>query len=134
MREVDVEINDTVDSLYQRFLMPEGIKAMGEAVKLISEGKAPKIVQKKEGESYDPHISAKPELAEIKWDQSALALHNFIRGCDKVPGAWSLINGKVKCKQFNRSSKFYLFCLFLQSILYAELKLILKLASIANFK
>lgn len=27
-REVDVDPNDTVDSLYNRFLYPEGIKAM----------------------------------------------------------------------------------------------------------
>ena len=27
-RECDVEINDTVDSLYTRFLLPEGIRAM----------------------------------------------------------------------------------------------------------
>lgn len=95
MREVDVDINDTVDSLYQRFLMPQGIKAMGDAVKLIADGEAPKQVQQTEGATYDAHISAKPELAEIKWDQPALALHNFIRGCDKVPGAWSTINGQV---------------------------------------
>ena len=28
MKEVDVDINDTLDTLYMRFMMPEGIKAM----------------------------------------------------------------------------------------------------------
>ena len=32
---------------------------------------------------------------QIKWDQPALALHNFIRGSDKLPGAWSKIDGQV---------------------------------------
>ncbi|KAJ8302046.1 hypothetical protein KUTeg_021033, partial [Tegillarca granosa] len=31
---------------------------------------------------------------QIKWDQSAEDIHNFIRGCDKVPGAWTTINGE----------------------------------------
>ena len=32
---------------------------------------------------------------QISWDKSALAIHNFIRGNDKLPGAWSQIDGKV---------------------------------------
>ena len=32
---------------------------------------------------------------QIKFVQSAQDLHNFIRGCDKVPGAWTTINGQV---------------------------------------
>uniref|UniRef100_A0A8B9LZI8 10-formyltetrahydrofolate dehydrogenase n=1 Tax=Accipiter nisus TaxID=211598 RepID=A0A8B9LZI8_9AVES len=58
-RECDVGQNDTVDDLYNRFLFPEGIKAM------------------------------------ISWDQPAAALHNWIRGHDKVPGAWATIDGQV---------------------------------------
>ena len=44
-REVAVSSTDTVDSLYKRFLFPEGIKAMGEAVQMIAEGRAPRIKQ-----------------------------------------------------------------------------------------
>ena len=36
-RECDVSINDTLDSLYNGFMYPEGIKAMAEAVKMIAE-------------------------------------------------------------------------------------------------
>uniref|UniRef100_A0A8C5GJN9 10-formyltetrahydrofolate dehydrogenase n=1 Tax=Gouania willdenowi TaxID=441366 RepID=A0A8C5GJN9_GOUWI len=56
-RECAVEPNDTVDTLYNRFLFPEGIKAM------------------------------------VNLSQPAEAIHNWIRGHDKVPGAWTLING-----------------------------------------
>ena len=65
----DVDINDTVDSLYNRFLFPEGIRAMvgvftmwscvnslifqGEAVTLVANGKAPSMPQWEGGATYD---------------------------------------------------------------------------------
>uniref|UniRef100_A0A4W6ENK1 10-formyltetrahydrofolate dehydrogenase n=1 Tax=Lates calcarifer TaxID=8187 RepID=A0A4W6ENK1_LATCA len=58
-RECAVEPNDTVDTLYNRFLFPEGIKAM------------------------------------VNLAQPAEAIHNWIRGHDKVPGAWTVIDGQV---------------------------------------
>ena len=36
-RECAVTVNDTVDTLYNRFMYPEGIKAMAEAVQMIAE-------------------------------------------------------------------------------------------------
>uniref|UniRef100_A0A8D2GQH0 10-formyltetrahydrofolate dehydrogenase n=1 Tax=Urocitellus parryii TaxID=9999 RepID=A0A8D2GQH0_UROPR len=92
-RSCDVEPNDTVDALYNRFLFPEGIKAMVEAVQLIADGKAPRVPQPQEGATYEG--IQKKENAEISWDQSAEVLHNWIRGHDKVPGAWSEINGQM---------------------------------------
>ena len=89
-RSIDVDIGDTVDSLYNRFLFPEGIRAMvgnlslppaplgktadtltlalfsqGEAVKLIEEGKAPKLIQWEGGATYDQKWSKK-ELAKVR--------------------------------------------------------------------
>ncbi|XP_051062181.1 mitochondrial 10-formyltetrahydrofolate dehydrogenase [Phodopus roborovskii] len=92
-RSCDVQPNDTVDALYNRFLFPEGIKAMVEAVQLIADGKAPRIPQSEEGASYEG--IQKKENAEISWDQPAEVLHNWIRGHDKVPGAWAEINGQM---------------------------------------
>ncbi|XP_066490536.1 mitochondrial 10-formyltetrahydrofolate dehydrogenase isoform X1 [Tiliqua scincoides] len=92
-RECDVGLNDTVDDLYNRFLFPEGIKSMVEAVQLIADGKAPRIPQPEEGATYEG--IQKKENAEISWDQSAAGLHNWIRGHDKVPGAWAMIDGKM---------------------------------------
>uniref|UniRef100_A0A8C1ZG51 10-formyltetrahydrofolate dehydrogenase n=1 Tax=Cyprinus carpio TaxID=7962 RepID=A0A8C1ZG51_CYPCA len=57
-RECDVEPNDNVNSIYKRFLFPEGVKGM------------------------------------IDWNQPAEAIHNWIRGNDRVPGAWAEIDGK----------------------------------------
>ncbi|XP_049740190.1 mitochondrial 10-formyltetrahydrofolate dehydrogenase [Elephas maximus indicus] len=92
-RSCDVEPNDTVDALYNRFLFPEGIKAMVEAVQLIADGKAPRTPQPEEGATYEH--TRKKENAKISWDQSAEVLHNWIRGHDKVPGAWTEINGQM---------------------------------------
>lgn len=37
---------------------------------------------------------------QIDWNQSAEALHNWIRGNDKVPGAWAEVDGQViKCQR-----------------------------------
>uniref|UniRef100_A0A673C2E0 10-formyltetrahydrofolate dehydrogenase n=1 Tax=Sphaeramia orbicularis TaxID=375764 RepID=A0A673C2E0_9TELE len=57
-KECAVEPNDTVDTLYNRFLFPEGIKSM------------------------------------VNMAQPAEVIHNWIRGHDKVPGAWTVINGQ----------------------------------------
>ncbi|XP_035113344.2 mitochondrial 10-formyltetrahydrofolate dehydrogenase isoform X1 [Callithrix jacchus] len=92
-RSCDVEPNDTVDTLYNRFLFPEGIKAMVEAVQRIADGKAPRIPQPEEGATYEG--IQKKENAEISWNWSAEVLHNWIRGHDKVPGAWTEINGQM---------------------------------------
>ncbi|KAB0405487.1 hypothetical protein E2I00_003397, partial [Balaenoptera physalus] len=94
-RSCDVEPNDTVDALYNRFLFPEGIKAMVEAVQLIADGKAPRIPQSEEAATYEG--IQKKENAEISWDQSAEALHNWIRGHDKVVTfyASSLLNSSI---------------------------------------
>ncbi|XP_062522536.1 cytosolic 10-formyltetrahydrofolate dehydrogenase-like [Corticium candelabrum] len=92
-RECDVEINDTVDSLYTRFLFPHGIEAMGEAVDLIARGEAHRVDQSTVGATYDKLWRDK-KLTKIDWNRSALQIHNFIRGNDKLPGAWTLIEGE----------------------------------------
>ena len=85
--------NDTLDSYYNRFLYPEGVKALSEAVQMISAGKAPRNVQSEEGASYEPMLNKK-ELQKIDWSRcnTAKKLHNFIRGLDSAPGAWTVIN------------------------------------------
>jgi formyltetrahydrofolate dehydrogenase len=89
-KECSVDPNDTVESLYNRFLFPEGVKAMAEAVQLIADGKAPKIKQDESTATYDPIM--KKEKAELKLNLSAEQMHNFIRGNEKVPGAWITLN------------------------------------------
>uniref|UniRef100_A0AAZ3PWZ6 10-formyltetrahydrofolate dehydrogenase n=1 Tax=Oncorhynchus tshawytscha TaxID=74940 RepID=A0AAZ3PWZ6_ONCTS len=91
-RECDVEPDDTVNTIYKRFLFPEGVKGTVDAVRLIAAGNAPKIVQPEEGATYEG--IQKKDNAKIDWNQSAQVLHNWIRGNDKVPGAWAEVDGQ----------------------------------------
>ncbi|XP_044768613.1 cytosolic 10-formyltetrahydrofolate dehydrogenase [Neomonachus schauinslandi] len=86
-KECEILPDDTVSTLYNRFLFPEGIKGMVQAVRLIAEGKAPRLPQPEEGATYEG--IQKKETAKINWEQPAEAIHNWIRGNDKVPGAWT---------------------------------------------
>ncbi|XP_063228695.1 cytosolic 10-formyltetrahydrofolate dehydrogenase [Bacillus rossius redtenbacheri] len=90
-RTCPVEPNDTVDSLYNRFLYPEGIKSMAEAVDMVAAGTAPASPQPEEGASYEPAL-AKKELQAINWAQPAQRIHDFIRGMDSVPGALTTLD------------------------------------------
>jgi hypothetical protein len=38
----------------KRYLFPEGVKALGDAVDLIAAGEAPRVAQPEEGATYDP--------------------------------------------------------------------------------
>jgi len=91
-RKTPIKMDDTLDDVYNRFLYPEGVKAMGEAVHLVAAGKAPKIEQNHDEATYE-HIMSKVK-AKIDFNQTAWQLHNFIRGNDKVPGAWCNINNE----------------------------------------
>jgi len=91
-RKTKVDVNDTVDTLYNRFMYPEGITAMGEAVEMVAKGTAPRIVQTEEGATYDKRITK--DVVQINWEQPAEKLHHFIRGNDKVPGAWTDVEGE----------------------------------------
>ncbi|XP_034251453.1 cytosolic 10-formyltetrahydrofolate dehydrogenase [Thrips palmi] len=92
-RRCPVEPNDTLDSLYNKFMYPEGIRGMAEAVNMVADGTAPAIEQPEEGASYDPALKKK-EVTLVKWDQPAKRIHDFIRGLDSSPGALAVLNGE----------------------------------------
>jgi formyltetrahydrofolate dehydrogenase len=93
-RTTDMNPNDTVDTFYNNFCYPEGIKAMGEAIEMVAGGTAPRDIQTEEGATYDAMI--KKDIVQVKYDdlKTAEAVHNWIRGNDKVPGAWTMIDGQ----------------------------------------
>ncbi|XP_001602871.1 cytosolic 10-formyltetrahydrofolate dehydrogenase [Nasonia vitripennis] len=93
-RSCPVKPNDTLDSLYNGFMYPEGIKAMAEAVNLVAKGTAPCVPQTEEGATYDAMLNKK-ELQRLDWKgKSAKQAHDFIRALDSTPGAWTLIDGE----------------------------------------
>jgi len=85
-RQTNLEPTDTLDTIYKRFLYPEGVKAMGVAVDMVANGTAPKIVQPSEGATYDAAMF-KVDNQLVNLDQSAERIWNFVRGLDSVPGA-----------------------------------------------
>uniref|UniRef100_A0A182Q3G5 formyltetrahydrofolate dehydrogenase n=1 Tax=Anopheles farauti TaxID=69004 RepID=A0A182Q3G5_9DIPT len=82
--------DDTLDTLYKRFLYPEGVTAMAESVDMIAAGTAPKIPQTEIGASYDPALF-REENQHLDLNQPALRIFNFIRGLDSVPGALATV-------------------------------------------
>ncbi|ALC39251.1 CG8665 [Drosophila busckii] len=89
-RQCNVEPTDTLDSIYKRFLYPEGVKAMGVAVDMVANGTAPKITQTEVGASYDAAMF-KAENQLLNLQQSAARIWQFVRGLDSVPGAIAVV-------------------------------------------
>lgn len=92
-KTVDIEPDDTLGSLYFGKLFPMGVEAMVEAVELVRQGKAPKIVQNEDDATYEGWFKAKE--ARIDWTRSGAEIYNLIRGSDPQPGANSTIDGET---------------------------------------
>jgi len=92
-RKCPVDPDDTVDSLYNNFMYPQGIKSMAEAVTMVANGTAPRLVQATEGATYDAMLN-KPELLKTNMDMGGRDIHNWIRGMDSSPGASITLDGK----------------------------------------
>jgi methionyl-tRNA formyltransferase len=91
-KEVEITPDDTLGSLYFDKLFPIGVEAMVEAVDLVRDGKAPKVVQDEDEATYESWC--RKADAEIEWDRPVRDVHNLIRGCNPRPGAWTTIDGE----------------------------------------
>lgn len=97
-KEIDILPDDTTGSLYFNHLFGMGVDAIVEAVRLIKDGKAPKIPQDDSLATYEPPCDDK--VAAVDWSKPASEVYNLIRGCDPQPGAYSSIKGgKVRFYQ-----------------------------------
>lgn len=91
-REVEIGPDDSVGSLYFNRLYAMGVEALGEAVRLVREGNAPRVEQDDTEATYEPPVG--DEHARIDWFQHGRVVHNIVRGCDPQPGAWSTLRGQ----------------------------------------
>lgn len=91
-KEVEIGPDETTGALYFNKLFPMGIEAIGEAVDLIKEGKAPRIPQDDSKATYEPPCDDR--VAEIDFTKPVGEIYNFIRGCDPQPGAYTTFMGK----------------------------------------
>lgn len=90
-KEVDIGPDDTLGSIYFNHLFPMGVSAMLEAVDLVRDGNAPKIVQDPDDGTYEGWCRAAD--AEIDWTRPVADVHNLIRGTNPQPGAWTTHTG-----------------------------------------
>lgn len=91
-KEVAIDPDDTVGSLYFNKLFPLGVEAIIEAVEAVSTGAAPRCAQDESQASYEP--PCREEHAIIQWAQPASQVYNLIRGTNPQPGASTDFGGE----------------------------------------
>lgn len=95
-REVLIEPDDTVGSLYFDKLFPLGIAAMLEAVALVEAGDAPRIAQDESLVTYESWC--RRDDVELDWARPAVEVYATARAGTPRPGAWTTLNGQeVDC-------------------------------------
>jgi methionyl-tRNA formyltransferase len=82
-KEVTVEPDDTLGTLYFGKLFPLGVEALVESARLVKEGTAPRIAQDLTQGEYEPICKG----MNIDWMYPVGVVHNVIRGCNPAPGA-----------------------------------------------
>jgi len=90
-KEVDIEPDDTLGSVYFNKLYPLGVEAMMEAIELVRDGKAPREAQDADAGSYEGWCRKADVL--IDWSRPTDDVYNLIRGANPQPGAWTTFNG-----------------------------------------
>ena len=92
-KEVNIEDDDTLGSLYFNKLFPLGVEAMLESVDLVRDGNVSKIVQDESQATYESWC--KKEDVEINWSMPTEETYNLIRGANPQPGAWTVHRGQT---------------------------------------
>jgi methionyl-tRNA formyltransferase len=90
-KEIEIGPDDTLGTIYFDQLFPLGVEAMVESVKLVKDGKAPRIEQDHSQMTYEGWCRAKDTI--VDWGASGGDIYNVVRGADPSPGAGSTYNG-----------------------------------------
>jgi len=90
-KEVEIEADDTLGSVYFNKLYPLGVEAMMESIELVRDGNAPREVQDADDGSYEGWC--RKEDVQIDWNKPCGEVYNLIRGANPQPGAWTTFNG-----------------------------------------
>lgn len=91
-KRVAIGPNDTLGTVYFDNLFPIGVQAMVESVRLVREGKAPRLPQDESEATYEGWCRA--ENCVVDWSRPAQDVHNLIRGADPSPAANSVFHGE----------------------------------------
>jgi len=90
-KEVDIEPDDTLGSVYFDKLYPLGVEAMMESIELVRNGNAPREAQDPDAGSYEGWC--RKDDVQIDWNKPSDEVYNLIRGANPQPGAWTTFNG-----------------------------------------
>jgi len=90
-RAVAIGPDDTVGSLYYDKLYGLGIDMLLESVRLVADGKAPRLAQDESQATYEK--PCEEPLVRIDWRRPAREVYNLVRGADPSPGAWTRLEG-----------------------------------------
>lgn len=91
-RTVPIDPSDTAQTLEEK-LAAAGAEALVEAVRLIAEGRAPRIPQDPSHATYVGKLSK--EHGQIDWSEEATQLVDFIRAMDPWPSAYTWHRGQL---------------------------------------
>jgi len=100
-RRASVGPDDTAGTLYYQTLFPLGVSTVLDAVRLIREGRAPRLTQDESVASHDG--LCRDAQAAIDWTRPSAIVHDLVRGCDPQPGAhtgWR--GGRLRCYDSHR--------------------------------
>jgi methionyl-tRNA formyltransferase len=102
-KEVTIEPDDTLGTVYFGKLFGLGVEAMLESVRLVKEGKAPRVPQDLSQGEYEPVC----RRMVIDWMYPVGVVYNVIRGCNPSPGAVTTFRGEelkvFDCEKWARS-------------------------------
>ena len=90
-KEVEIEPDDTLGSVYFNKLYPLGVEAMMESIELVRTGNAPREVQDAQDGSYEGWC--RKDDVQVDWSKSGDEVYNLIRGANPQPGAWTTFDG-----------------------------------------
>ena len=89
-KEVAIEPDDTLGTVYFGKLFLLGVEAIVESVRLVKEGTAPRIPQDLAQGEYEPVC----KQMSIDWMYPVGVVYNVIRGCNPSPGAATTFQGQ----------------------------------------
>ncbi len=91
-REVAIEPDDTLGSVYFDRLFPMGVTALLEAADRVVGGRYEEISQDESQATYEGWCRA--DEARINWHNHVDVVYNLIRGCNPAPAAWTMFKGQ----------------------------------------
>lgn len=92
VKKIPIDINDTTERMYEK-LAPLGAEVLLETIDLLEKGELHPIKQD-ESRATSVGLLSK-QLSAVDWNDTALNIHNKIRGLYSWPGASTTLNGKI---------------------------------------